>query len=108
MIRGLGVTEETAALVRRKGSHTCFQKSYAQAILLQRELLKIAGWPDCRSAYAENLREAEDWAAYCKEMFEHPERGHQGTGSDPKSRRAALKDALEAVAYRKRLLHEIQ
>ena len=103
-IISLGVSEESAALVRRKGSSRCFEQTYAQAIELQRELMSVAGWPDCKNAYEENLREAEDWAAYCAELIEHPERGHKGTGSDPKSRRAALKEALAEVEFRKRLL----
>ena len=49
---------------------------------LQRELLKVAGWPDCRAAYQENLREAEEWEEYCQELVDHPDRGHSGTGSD--------------------------
>jgi hypothetical protein len=105
-ITGLGVSEEKAAAVSRNTSR-CFEKSYAQAIALQRELLAIAGWPDCRHAYEENLADAERGAAYCREMVEHPEFGHRGTGSDPASRRAALERAREEVAYRRGLLEKL-
>ncbi len=71
---------------------------------LQRKLLAVAGWPDCRRIYEENLRDAQGWARYCADLVRHPEHGGQGTGRDPVSRRAALKQAKAAVAYRKELL----
>jgi CheY-like chemotaxis protein len=37
-------------------------------------------------------------------VVEHPGRGGQGTGCDPKSRRKALENALERVEYRRELL----
>jgi hypothetical protein len=74
---------------------------------LQRELLKVAGWPDCRAAYQENLREAEEWEEYCQELVDHPDRGHSGTGSDPASRRRKLGETKAAVADRRRLLAEL-
>jgi hypothetical protein len=106
-ITALGVSEQNAALVQSGASHLD-NNSYAQALELQRELLSIAGWPDCRAAYEENLRDAESWAAYCLELVEHPERGSQGgTGCDPASRAIKLKEARSDVAYRKRLLLEL-
>jgi hypothetical protein len=56
---------------------------WRDAQALQRELLEVAGWPDCRGVYEENLRKAEAWAGYCKLLVDHPERGGTGTGSDP-------------------------
>jgi len=104
-ITALGVSEQNAPLVQ--GGTNSFDNSYAQALELQRELLAIAGWPDCRAAYEENLREAESMAAYYLELVEHPERGGQGTGCDPASRAIKLKEARSDVAYRKRLLSEL-
>jgi hypothetical protein len=105
VIEALGVSERD---MDNWNPSRCFDQSIPQALALQRELLAVAGWPDCRAAYEENLREALDWAAYCKEMLEHPERGHRGTGADPASRRARLKQALLKVAYRRRLLAELK
>jgi hypothetical protein len=84
-----------------------WEQTRVQAAKLQRELLKAAGWPDCREAYEENLREAKHWAAYCADLLEHPERGGLGTGCDPASRRRALREARRKVAYRRRLLVEL-
>ena len=50
-------------------------ESWHQAIELQRELIKIAGWPDCRAAFEENLRDAQSRVAYAQELVDHPERG---------------------------------
>ena len=61
-ITALGVSEENAPLVQ-SGATLLDNNSYALALELQRELLAIAGWPDCREAYEENLREAESRAA---------------------------------------------
>lgn len=86
------------------------RRDWRQAQALQRELLKVAGWPtDCRVAYEENLREAEEWAAYCQELIDHPERGPApgSTGADPVSRRQALEEAEADVAYRKKLLADL-
>ena len=78
-----------------------------KALRLQREFLTIAGWPDCRQAYGENLRDAEDWASYCRKQVEHPSPGQQGTGCDPVSRQENLDEAMARVAYRKKLLVEL-
>ena len=85
-------------------AHQCADWRAAQ--VLQRELLKVAGWPDCRAAYEANLKEALEWAAYCKEEVDHC--SHQGTGSDLASRRRKLEEAKTSVDYRKRLLAELE
>jgi hypothetical protein len=79
-----------------------------KALKLQREFLTIAGWPDCRHVYEEKLRDAEKFAAYCADLVEHPDHGGQGTGSDPKSRREALAEALAKVEYRRQLLEGLE
>jgi hypothetical protein len=84
-----------------------WKRSLKPAVRLQRQLLKIAGWPDCRKEYEENLASDERWLDYCRELVEHPERGGQGTGCDPESRRRALQQAEERVAWRKQLLAEL-
>jgi hypothetical protein len=104
-IVGLGISEQRAAAVNN--SARPFEKSYAKALFFQRLLLEMAGFPDCRAAYTKNLADAQDWVAYCREMVEHPEFGHKGTGADPASRRAALGRALEEVEYRRGLLEKL-
>jgi hypothetical protein len=80
-------------------------KSDLKALKLQKELLAIAGWPEgARREYENNLREAEEWETYCRELVARPGKGGQGTGSDPESRRKALEEAEARVEYRKRLL----
>ncbi len=80
------------------------RRSQEAAIKLQRRLLEIAGWPDCRHEYEKNLKDAEEWADYCRELVRHPDRGGQGTRCDPKSRREDLEEAVAKVAYRRELL----
>jgi hypothetical protein len=80
----------------------------AKALRLQKQLLDLAGWPSCRQQYAENLREAEEDAAYCRERFEHPPAGEYGTGTDPQSRRERLEDAIAEVEYRRELLEGLE
>lgn len=82
-----------------------FADSYSKVIALQRELLKVAGWPKgCRAAYEKNLARAEEDERDCADLVKHPDRGGQGTGSDLTSRRRDLKEAREMVAYRKELI----
>jgi hypothetical protein len=78
-----------------------------KALALQKQLLSAAGWPDCRQVYEENLRDAQEWAAYCRELVKYPDRGSIGTGCDPFSRREKLQEAKAEVAYRKKLLAEL-
>ena len=82
--------------------NSLWDASWQQAIAFQRELLAMAGWPDCRAAYEENLQKAKDRAAYCQQLLDHPQRGGQGT--DIASRKRALADALAGVAWRQALL----
>jgi hypothetical protein len=79
-----------------------------KAQALQRQLLEVAGWPDCREAYKENLRRAREMASYYRAMVKHPERRHQGTGSDELSLRRKLKEEEREVRYRQRLLRELK
>jgi hypothetical protein len=79
-------------------------KSYDKVLAIQRELLAVAGWPDCREAYEKNLAEAEEWRDYCAELVRDPDAGPRGAGMDPAPRRQRLKEAREEVAYRKKLL----
>jgi hypothetical protein len=87
-----------------RATNTLHDKSYDRALKLQQLLLAAAGWPDCKTAYQENLREAESWRDYCKELIAHPEYGGRGTGCDPASRAEQLQDAEDRVAYRQELL----
>ncbi len=81
--------------------------AYPKVLELQRQLLAVAGWPDCRAAYGENLREAEKWRDYCADLVRDPKAGHRGTGDDPQSRRQRLKEAQQEVAYRRKMLAEL-
>ena len=78
-ITALGVSEENAPLVQ-SGATLLDNNSYALALELQRELLAIAGWPDCREAYEETCARLS-LGLPCLELLEHPERGGQGTGA---------------------------
>jgi hypothetical protein len=82
------------------------REDWRKAQALQRQLLEAAGWPDCRHVYRENLAEALQWQRYCEEEMDHC--SHQGTGSDLASRRRKLREAKDDVAYRKRLLAELE
>src|SRR6516164_5847274 len=54
-----------------------------KALKLQRELLTIAGWPDCRKIYEEELRDAEQRVTYCRKRVENFPGGEYGTGTSP-------------------------
>jgi hypothetical protein len=73
-------------------SDRCWDRALPKVLAIQRKLLEVAGWPECREAYEGNLREAKEWAAYCRGL---------------PSLRAKLRDAQDEVAYRKRLLDEL-
>jgi hypothetical protein len=85
-----------------------WEKSIPKAVALQRQFLAVASWPDCREIYEEELRDAEKTVAYYRELVEHPDRGGQGTGSDPESRRKRLVEAEATLRYRQRLLDELE
>jgi hypothetical protein len=70
---------------------------WRRARSLQAELLKAAGWPNCRQTYRDNLAEALQWQRYCAELVKYPDRGHSGTGCDPASRAQALQKAEACV-----------
>ncbi len=78
-----------------------------KAQALQRELLAVAGWPDCRVACQENLRKGREMASYYAMLIKDPERRHQGTGSDEISLKRNLRGARAEVGCRKRLLGEV-
>jgi hypothetical protein len=99
-ITALGVSQDDTP----DNCSSTWDESMPKAITLQKQLLELAGWPDCCSLYHEKLREAEEWAQYCREHVEHPPLGEFGTGSDPESRRENLADAEDEVAYRRELL----
>ena len=88
-------------------SNRPYDKAYDQTLALQRELLELAGWPDCRAAYARNLHEAEAWRDYCARLVRDPDARHQGTGMDDASLKQELKEARAKVTYRKKLLAEL-
>ena len=100
-ISALGCGEEDLPL---EPDCSDWDKSIPKAFALQRQFLAVAGWPDCRHVYEEELRDAEKHAAYCRDLVKHPDRGGQGTGSDPESRRKASANALAKVKYRRELL----
>jgi Arm DNA-binding domain len=62
---------------------------------------RLARLPCC---YEKNLADARGMASYYRAMVKHPERRHQGTGSDEFSLRRKLK---EEDRYRQRLLREL-
>jgi hypothetical protein len=94
--------------IPEQDSSSCWDDSLPKAQALQRQLLALAGWPDCRAAYEENLAEARSMAKYCAMLVKHPERRHQGTGSDDASCLHSLREARAEVRYRKRLLDELE
>ena len=85
----------------------CWDMAYPKVLELQRQLLEVAGWPQCRKAYERNLAEAVEWAEYRALLVRDPDARHQGTGMDPASLRERLKEAREEVAYRKKLLADL-
>jgi hypothetical protein len=85
-------------------SERMMDKSYEKALAIQRELLAVAGWPDCRQAYERNLAEAEGSRDYYALLLRDPDARYQGTGMDTETLRQRLKEAREEVAYRKKLL----
>jgi hypothetical protein len=100
-ITALGVSEDHPP---PSNSDYLYEKSYEKALALQRELLAVAGWPDCRETYQRNLRNAEEWRDDCARLVRSPDARPQGTGMDTASLRRDLKEARAEVAYRKKLL----
>jgi len=80
------------------------RQSLERSQALQRQLLAVAGWPDCRKGYEENLRRAEQSAEWARKRFEYLPAGEYGTGTDLETRRQRMLDAEDEVEYRKRLL----
>jgi hypothetical protein len=65
-------------------------------------LLRVAGWPDCRAPYKDNLREAEEMAAYYRSILADPARGVLETKIKD------LDDAIAEIEWRKELLAELE
>jgi len=103
-ITALGINENDLSAV---DANEARDRGRQKALRLQKQLLELAGWPNCRQQYEENLRKAEEDAAYCRERVEHPPSGEYGTGCDPESRQERLEDAENEVEYRKQLLAEL-
>jgi hypothetical protein len=103
-ITALGVTQDEEPI---GDSTRLWNDALPKAQALQRELLAVAGWPDCRAEYEKNLRRAREMASYYRMLYRHPERRHQGTGSDDLSLRRKLKDEEREVRYRQQLLREL-
>ena len=82
-------------------------KSYDKVLAMQRELLAVAGWPDCRAAYEKNLRVAVEMRDYYALLLRDPDARYQGTGMDTASLRQGLKEAEAEVRYRKKLLADL-
>ena len=99
-----GVSEDNPPPPKSTRLH---DKAYEKVLALQRELLAVAGWPDCREAYERNLRNAEEDRDDCARLVRDPDARHQGTGMDPASLRRSLREAQAEVAYRKKLLAEL-
>jgi hypothetical protein len=94
-ITALGVSEDSD-----RAGVTAGALSVLPALEQQRELLAIAGWPNCKSVYEANLAEAEATAKYCRELCNGPARG----GRDLKFNQRQLEHALEMREWRRRLL----
>ncbi len=104
-VTALGVSQDEQPM---EDSGRFWDKGLPKAHALQRELLAVAGWPDCRAAFEEKLKDAREMASYYRAQLKHPERRHQGTGSDELSLRRKLKDEEREVRYRQRLLRELE
>jgi hypothetical protein len=72
-------------------------RGWAEAAALQRELMATAGPPDCRAAYGQNLKEAEEMAAYYRSLL-----------AEGKNVAEELEDALLEVEWRKELLADLK
>jgi hypothetical protein len=99
-ITALGVSQDDTP----DNNGSTWEPSMPKAIALQRELLAIAGWPDCQQICEGELRNAEEHAVYCREQIEHPPLGECGTGTSPAERQEALDDALAEIKHRHELL----
>jgi hypothetical protein len=81
-----------------------WEKSKPKVLEWQRQLLAVAGWPDCRHVYEEELRDAEESLAWARDRVENPPREQYCWIDKPEACRQAFEDALDQVEYRKRLL----
>jgi hypothetical protein len=93
-VTALGVSEGDELLP----IECAFDKTIPAALDLQSRLIKAVGWPNCRKAYEENLRKAEDYRDYVA-IGQTFEQGSQGTGDDLVTRRQELVEAEERVRY---------
>jgi hypothetical protein len=79
-----------------------------KALKLQKKLLALCGWPDCRTTYEDELRKAEEYATYCRKRVENFPGGEFGTGTSPAERQESLERALAQVEYRRELLEGLE
>jgi hypothetical protein len=79
------------------------RRSLQRSQALQRQLLAVAGWPDCRHEYEKNLRNAEKELSWARERYENPPVDYSWMGT-PEAREQRLHDAEEEVEYRRELL----
>jgi hypothetical protein len=96
----LGVDEDTHDVDFRER----LNQSVPKALKLQRQLLAIAGWPNCREEYEKNLHEAEEELVRCQERANNPPREQYCWIDKPEAIREALADAIEQLEYRRELL----
>jgi hypothetical protein len=95
-----GVTDDEfdsyRASVRGDGP---WSRSLKNAVMLQRQLLRVAGYPrEARRALEENLAEAiRDRDIARKEITQPPDT--QGTGCNPEARQTRLENCETGVAY---------
>jgi hypothetical protein len=85
-------------------SGRCWDQEYLAMIALQRELLAVAGWPNCREVYKKHLAEAIEDRDYRALLLRDPDSRHKGTGMDDASLRERLAEAKVEVVYRRKLL----
>ena len=81
-----------------------WEKSKPKVLEWQRQLLAVAGWPDCRHVYEEELRDAEASFEWARKRFEKLPAGEYGSGTDLETRRERMLQAEAELAYRKKLL----
>jgi hypothetical protein len=103
-----GVTDDDfdsyRASVRGDGP---WSRSLKKAVMLQRQLLKVAGYPrEARRALEENLAEAIRDRDIAREEIIHPP-GTQGTGCNPEARQARLENCEDCVAFYTEALGEL-
>jgi hypothetical protein len=80
-----------------EGDGRAWARGWSDAVALQRQLMATAGPPDSRAAYGQNLKEAEEMAAYYRSLL-----------AEGKNVAEELEDALLEVEWRKELLTDLK